>query len=234
MSKALALEGRGSVHLSRGEFDLSRASFEDELKVFVGRLPAWSLPFNRAYLAWRLGLLAVEQGRFDLAKSKISEMEAASAEIEGRDKDRLAVLRDLVQGEALLAQGDLEGALAAAQRACGPGSPYWSWGFRYWGWFNEYASYYMDLKARVLAEKGDLTQAIAEYERLLNIPFTYRTVHFVHPLHHYRLGVLFERAGEAAKAKAQYERFLDLWKNADPGLPEVEDARKRLAGLTGD
>jgi len=89
----------------------------------------------------------------------------------------------------------------------------------------------MDLAARVLAKKGDIARAISEYERLLEIRFTYESVHFIHPLHHYRLGVLNERAGEAEKAGAQYERFLDLWKNADPGLPEVEDVRKRLAAL---
>jgi len=54
---------------------------------------------------------------------------------------------------------------------------------------------------------------------------------FVYPLSHCCLGLLYERAGEATKAGAQYRKFLDFWKDGDPGLPEVEDARKGMAGL---
>ena len=46
------------------------------------------------------------------------------------------------------------------------------------------------------------------------------------------LSKIYEQMGEKAKALEHYEKFLNLWKDADPGI--VEDVRKRLAGLKGE
>lgn len=47
----------------------------------------------------------------------------------------------------------------------------------------------------------------------------------------YMLGKICEQQGSTAKAIENYEKFLDFWKDADPGLAEVEDAQKRLVAL---
>ena len=47
----------------------------------------------------------------------------------------------------------------------------------------------------------------------------------------YMLGKISEQTGQKEKAAEYFERFLNLWKDADPGMAEVEDAQARLAVL---
>jgi tetratricopeptide (TPR) repeat protein len=47
----------------------------------------------------------------------------------------------------------------------------------------------------------------------------------------YQLGQMYEEMGRKADAAREYEVFLKAWENADPGWPQVADARKRLAAL---
>jgi tetratricopeptide (TPR) repeat protein len=50
----------------------------------------------------------------------------------------------------------------------------------------------------------------------------------------YMLGKICEQKGQKEKAIENYTKFLDLWKDADLDLLELENARKRLAGLKGN
>ena len=50
---------------------------------------------------------------------------------------------------------------------------------------------------------------------------------------HYYRGVANENLGQVDSAAAEYRVFLDLWRNADSGIAEIDDARQRLARLTG-
>jgi hypothetical protein len=45
---------------------------------------------------------------------------------------------------------------------------------------------------------------------------------------------IYEPKGNTAKAIEHYEKFLDPWKDADLGIAEAVDARKRLAGLRAE
>jgi len=50
---------------------------------------------------------------------------------------------------------------------------------------------------------------------------------------HYWLGVAYEQQGKRQDAVRSYEKFLEIWKNADFDSPELKDAKTRLTKLRG-
>jgi tetratricopeptide (TPR) repeat protein len=79
-----------------------------------------------------------------------------------------------------------------------------------------------------------LDRAIAEYERLITFDPDSRDRRLIHPKYHLELAKLYEEKDLSSKAIEQYEKFLELWKDADPGLVELENAKKRLASLKSE
>jgi tetratricopeptide (TPR) repeat protein len=85
-----------------------------------------------------------------------------------------------------------------------------------------------DGAARAAQAAGDLPRAIALYRRLLANGPELKWISLYEPRYVLQLGWLLEQAGDREAARAEYRRFLDLWKHADAGLPEVGQARRAL------
>jgi serine/threonine protein kinase/Tfp pilus assembly protein PilF len=100
------------------------------------------------------------------------------------------------------------------------------------------SAHYWHILARVHELQRDWDKAIEIYRRSYsNTTLTYAgisdPVYFFlsASLFDYRVGKLYEKKGDVAKAIEHLEKFVDRWKDADPGQPELEDAKKRLASL---
>ena len=86
--------------------------------------------------------------------------------------------------------------------------------------------------ARAYLETGKLGKAVALLEKVISSYDEDRTYFPIMSVKaHYLLGLAYEKSGWKDKAIEQYEEFLEIWKNADPGIPEVEDAKERAKKL---
>jgi serine/threonine protein kinase/Flp pilus assembly protein TadD len=86
--------------------------------------------------------------------------------------------------------------------------------------------------AEAYLESGRLGEAVTEFEKVLSRYDSNRALCAFRAVKaHYLLGLAYERSGWNKKAIEQYEEFLEIWKDADPGIPEVEDAKERLKAL---
>jgi tetratricopeptide (TPR) repeat protein/predicted Ser/Thr protein kinase len=82
--------------------------------------------------------------------------------------------------------------------------------------------------AYMAAHQG--AEAAVEFQKILD----HRTIVISDPigaLAHLQLGRAFVLAGDQTKAKAAYEDFLTLWKDADPDIPILKQAKAEYAKL---
>jgi tetratricopeptide (TPR) repeat protein len=95
----------------------------------------------------------------------------------------------------------------------------------------EYRPLFINSLAEAYYKAEDSAKALEEYKRISSLTFSRMWDGDIYAKSFYMMGMIYERMGRKAKATENYGRFLELWKDADPGIPEVNDARKRLEAI---
>jgi tetratricopeptide (TPR) repeat protein len=152
-----------------------------------------------------------EAGSTEEARSTLSRIrESDENNLWGRNRFRALLLPCIIA----LAEGDAARALELVHELERFGKPP----------ATELAVYYREALARSYWKSGRLEDAVRAYADLLNI-------FGGHAVSHYELGQVYEQMGRPADAKREYGKFLEMWSEADEGLPQLVDARQRLARL---
>ncbi len=87
--------------------------------------------------------------------------------------------------------------------------------------------------ARTYEKLGRWKEAATEYDTLLSESGKkYWVDDFA--LHEFELAKIYDKLNDTDRARHWYERFAEDWKDADPDIPELIEARERLGELKGE
>jgi len=92
---------------------------------------------------------------------------------------------------------------------------------------------YLDFLASAYFENGELDRARKEYENIISLTTGRLRWGDLYSKSFYWLGRIFQIQKQKDKAIEHYKKFLKIWENADPDLPELGDARKQLEVMGG-
>ncbi len=176
------------------------------------------------------GRIQAEMGSSDEAQRSAGELKALVDK--GINTQQLR-WPEYIQGVVAFGKRDYRKSAELFQRACGR----LDFEAGYLGFYTrrnqiefDHAMYF-DALARALYESGDMKQAGKAYEKVTLLTFGRMLHGDLYSRAFYMLGKIAQKQGDKTRARENYRKFLVLWKDADPGLPEVDDARARLAAL---
>jgi hypothetical protein len=96
------------------------------------------------------------------------------------------------------------------------------------GWFDLYMFSYVRGQAYLLAHRGQ--EGAAEFQKILD----HRGIVVNEPyaaVARLELGRAYTLQGDTSKARGAYQDFLTLWKDADPDIPILKQAKIEYAKL---
>jgi len=108
--------------------------------------------------------------------------------------------------------------------------------FQHYEWYFQLPmahSLFLESLAFAYYKSSDFELAQEEYEKIINLTIGKLWCGDIFSNSFYMLAKVFEQNGQSEEAIKHYEKFLTLLKDADPGILEVDDAKKRLAVLKG-
>jgi len=182
--------------------------------------------YGNSKLDWVLhekGLTYLEMKSIQDAEAVLETMRKLFSEKTTKNQQRYI---HHLTGRIELEKGNLARAIEYIQPIVS-GLPFQTWWYYL---FNDHALYLEPL-ASAYFRAGDLEKALETYEQIIGLTAGRIKHGDVYAKSFYMLGKIYEEQGNRAKAIESYEKFLNLWKEADPGFVEVEDARKRLSEI---
>jgi len=217
---------RGWIYYDRGQLELGEKVYQNWTDYGEKNFGQDGIFFIIDRLFY-VGFLDLKKGRLEKAKTKLSEGEALMSQTRQHImKGWNTQYYECLLGEVFLAEGKPEKAIEVFEKSTPkalPGETLLVWSYN--------LPFYKDILARAYWKKGELDKAIAEYERLMTIDPKNQVRQLIHPIYHYRLARLYEEKDLKEKAREQYRKFLDIWKDADSSHPELAEARKRLLAI---
>jgi tetratricopeptide (TPR) repeat protein len=168
-----------------------------------------------------LGLAHARAGDVTAARGVLDRLGEAGPDTAPADR----FFRGLLAAEIQAAAGDLAAAEARFQEAEPPLKMFFSLSDAGVTVFTNTLAI-RDGVARMKAARGDTAGAVEQYRRLLRVDIAQKWTAMLEPRYVLALARLLDTQGDRDGARQQARRFLELWKNADAGLPELAEARR--------
>ena len=215
------------IFLDQGKLKESRKYFQGWYDYRIHESPQY-LDNHKATYAYFLCLNYLKQLKVDSAKAELKTLKKLFPELTPLHKERDYYNLDFLYSQILIAQDSLEQADKIYKNMKLMETPF---GFTLNYMFYNFP-FERDGLAQAFLQRGNIDRAILEYKKLIQIDPKTREWRLIYPKYHYRLAKLYQLKGRLEEAIEQYQLFLKIWSNADADLPELQDAKIRLANLT--